>query len=192
MVACSATLSPPNEYRSVEELDSLRTTYYALTDSLNQAWRALRQDDVQKNGYLQQLLLEMRRSEQYAPDTLDTLSQRIKQLKAINYDSLTAANRYQVRRYDSATVHTSEAVVQYAEANGAYYDNSTLVYLTDKILGANRSMMLYRLHYDRWSRAFNTFLDVNRDFIATLDSSALTQRQFLFRLTNDRSERDSL
>jgi hypothetical protein len=192
VAACTATLGPPNESRSVEQLDSLRTTYYALTDSLNRSWRALRQDDVQKNIYLQQLLLEMRRSSRYAPDSLDTLGQRIKQLKVLNYNTVTADNRYQVHRYDSATVRTSEAIVQYAEADSAYYDNPTLVYLTDKILAANRSMALYRLHYDRWSRAFNIFLDANYDYIATLDSTALTQRQFLFRRTNDRTERDSL
>lgn len=134
----------------------------------------------------------MRRSDQYALDTLDTLVQRIKQLKTLNYDSVTAANQFEVRRYDSATVYTSEVVVQYAESGKNYLDNPTLTYLTDKILTANRSMTLYRLRYDRWSRAFNAFLDANRDFISTLDSSALRKRQFLFRLTNDRPERDSL
>ncbi|MGB3778938.1 MAG: hypothetical protein WA960_11320 [Tunicatimonas sp.] len=192
LAACSASLNPLNESRSVEKLDSLQTTYYALTDSVNHAWQLLRQDDVQKNVYLQQLLLEMRRSDRYALDTLDTLGQRIKQLKVLNYDTVTAANRYEVRRYDSATVRTSEAIVQYVEGNENYLANPTLVYLTDKILAANRSMMLYRLHYDRWSRAFNAFLDANHDFIATLDSNALRQRQFLFRLTNDRPDRDSL
>ena len=185
-------LTPPNESRSVEQLDSLQSTYYALTDSVNQAWRLLRQDDVQKNGYLQQLLLAMRRSNQYASDTLDTLGQRIRQLRDLNYNTVTADNRQEVRRYDSATVRTSEAVVQFAERNQNYLDNPTLVYLTDKILAANRSMTLYRLHYDRWSRAFNAFLDANRDFIATLDSTALQQRPFLFRLVNDRPDRDSL
>lgn len=192
LAACTASLNPSNESRSVEQLDSLRVSYYALTDSVNQAWRLLRQDDAQKNVYLQQLLLAMRRSEQYAPDTLDTLGQRIKQLRNLNYDSVTADNQPEVHRYDSATVHTSEAVVQYAENDENYLANPTLTYLTDKILAANRGMTLYRLSYDRWSRTFNAFLDNNRDFVATLDSSALTQRQFLFRLTNDRPERDSL
>ncbi len=192
VAACTATLGPPNESRSVEQLDSLRTTYYSLTDSLNRSWRALRQDDVQKNIYLQQLLLEMRRSSRYALDTLDTLGQRIKRLKVLDYDTVTADNRHRVHRYDSATVRTSEAIVQYAEADSAYYDNPTLVYLTDKILAANRSMALYRLRYDRWSQAFNAFLDANYGYIATLDSTALTQRQFLFRRTNDQAERDSL
>ncbi len=186
-------LTPPNESRSVEQLDSLQSTYYALADSVNQAWQLLRQDDVQKNGYLQQLLLAMRRSNQYASDTLDTLGQRIKQLQDLNYDAVAAAdNPLEVRRYDSVTVRTSEAVVQFAERNQNYLNNPTLVYLTDKILAANRSMTLYRLHYDRWSRTFNAFLDANHDFIATLDSSALRQRQFLFRLVNERSDRDSL
>ena len=192
LAACSVNLNPPNESRSVEQLDSLQTTYYALTDSVNQAWRLLRQDDVQKNVHLQQLLLAMRRSEQYASDTLDTLGQRIRRLRDLNYDVVTANNQQEVQRYDSATVRTSEAVVQYAESNENYLNNPTLVYLIDKVLAANRSMTLYRLHYDRWSRAFNAFLDTNHDFIATLDSSALRQRQFLFRLVNERSDRDSL
>ena len=192
LAACSASLSPLSESRSVEQLDSLQTTYYALTDSVNQAWQLLRQDDVQKNVHLQQLLLAMRRSDQYSLDTLDTLRKRIRQLKDLNYDAVTADNRYAVRRYDSATVRVSEAVVQYAESEENYSDDPTLVYLSDKILAANRSMTLYRLSYDRWSRTFNAFLDNNRDFIATLDSSALTRRQYLFRLVNDRPERDSL
>ncbi len=192
LAACSASLNPSSESRSVEELDSLQIAYYALTDSVNQAWQLLRQDDVQKNVHLQQLLLAMRQSNQYALDTLDTLGQRIMQLKKLNYDAVTADNQYKVRRYDSATVRISEAVVQYAESSENYLTSPTLVYLTDKILAANRSMMLYRLRYDRWSRKFNAFLDDNRNFIATLDSSALRQRQFLFRLVNDHSERDSL
>ena len=192
LAACSASLNPFNESRSIEQVDSLRVTYYALTDSVNRAWRLLRQDDVQKSVHLQQLLLAMRRSEQYAPDTLDTLGHRMEQLSALNYDSVTAKNQHEVHHYDSATVRMSEAVVQFAESDENYSDNPTLVYLTDKILAANRSMILYRLHYDRWSRTFNAFLDTNYDFIVTLDSNALRQRQFLFRLVNDRPDRDSL
>ena len=192
LAACTATLSPTNESRSVEQLDSLRATYYGLTDSLTQAWQVLRQDDAQKQADLMQLLRAMRRSGYYASDTLDALAQRVEQLATFDYNLVTADNQHRVPRYDSATVRTSEAVVQYAEGYADYYADPALFFLTDKILAANRSMILYRLHYDRYSRAFNAFLDAHRDFIATLDSSALTQRQFLFQRINDRSERDSL
>ena len=187
LVACSTTLSPQGEHHSVEQLDSLQAAYYGLADSLNRAWSVLRQDDATKTTYLQRLLREMNQTDHYAADTLDSLKNLVEQLASLNYDSVTVGNEHQVHQYDSATVQVSEAVVQYAETRLDYSDNPVVLFLTEKILDANRSMTLYRLSYDRYSRAFNTFLDEHYDLIAALDSSGISaQRRFLFRLVNDR------
>ena len=188
LVACSTALSPAEEHPPLPE-DSLQTVYYQLTDSLNRAWDVLRQDDATKNTRLQRLLHEMEQAGSYASDTLDSLERLVDQLADLNYDSVTVGNEPRVHRYDSATVAVSEAVVQYAEARADYTNHPVLLYLTDKILDANRSMMLYRLSYDRYSRRFNQFLDNHHASIAVLDSSgASAQRRFLFRLVNDRFE----
>ena len=188
LAACSTTLNPPEDSYSMQE-DSLRTVYYQLADSLNQAWNVLRKDDATKNARLQRLLSEMEQTGNYAADTLDSLESRVEQLAQLEYDSVTVGNEHRVHRYDSATVAISEAVVQYAETRAGYTRYPGLVYLTEKILDANRSMMLYRLSYDRYSRRFNQFLDEHHGLIAVLDSNGTSaQRRFLFRLVNDRPE----
>lgn len=185
LAACSAILNPPEEYYSGES-DSLRTVYYGLTDSLNQAWEVLRQDDARKNARLQRLVHEMRQTDYYQADTLDSLEMLLDRLSGLTYDSVTAGNEHRVHQYDSATVAISETVIQYAEVHAEYLDNPALVYLVERILDANRSMMLYRLSYDRYSRRFNRFLDDYHAVIPTFDSSSSSvQRRFLFKLTND-------
>ena len=165
--------------------------YYQLTDNLNQAWEVLRQDDTTKTNRLQRLLREMRQAN-YATDTLDSLANWVSRLGDLHYDSVTVENEHLVHRYDSAAVAVSEAVVQYVETRPDYIRHPVLVYLTDKILDANRSMTLYRLRYDRYSRQFNQFLDEHHALIATLDSSASpAQRRFLFRLVNDHPSTDT-
>ena len=191
LAACSSLLNPPEEYYSLQD-DSLRTVYYGLADSLNQAWNVLRQDDASKNERLQRLLHEMQQTGYYAADTLDSLESLVQELAGLDYDSVTVGNERRVHRYDSATVEVSEAVVQYAETRPAYIQHPALVFLTEKILDANRSMTLYRLSYDRYSRKFNQFLDNHHASIALLDSSgASAQRRFLFRLVNDRPENNN-
>ena len=186
LAACSSTLNPPEEYYSMPS-DSLRIVYYGLTDSLNQAWNVLRQDDATKHTHLQRLLHEMKRTGYYATDTLDLLESQVAELARLDYDSITVGNEYRVQRYDSATVVVSEAVIRYAEARPDYINHPALVYLTEKILDANRSMMLYRLSYDRYSRRFNQFLEEHHTLL--LDSSGtLAQRRFLFRLVNEHPE----
>ena len=188
LAGCSTTLNPPEEYYAMEG-DSLQTAYYALTDSLNQAWSVLRQDDAAKNARVQRLLHEMKATGHYATDTLDSLERWVEQLAQLDYDSVTVGNEPRVHQYDSATVAVSEAVVQYTETWTNYDVNPALVYLTEKILDANRSMMLYRLSYDRYSRKFNQFLDDHHAAIALLDSGGVSaQRRFLFRLVNDHPE----
>ena len=185
LTACSAVLNPPEEYYSAEN-DSLRTVYYELTDSLNQAWSRLRKDDADKNAHLQRLLQKMKQTDYYQQDTLDSLEVLLDKLAGLNYDSVTVGNEHHVHRYDSATVAISEAVVRYAEEYADYTRYPALVYLTEKVLDANRSMTLYRLGYDRYSRQFNRFLNEHHDIIAVLDSSGVSaQRRFLFRLVND-------
>ena len=188
LAACSTTLNSAEEPYPLPE-DSLQAVYYQLTDSLNRAWNALRQDDATKNDRLQRLLHEMKQTDDYAVNTLDSLERRVAQLADLDYDSVTVENEHQVHRYDSATVAVSEAVVRYAEARPDYTNHPALLYLTDKILDANRSMTLYRLHYDRYSRLFNQFLDDHHALIATLDStSSPARRRFLFRRGKDHSE----
>ena len=170
-VSCSTTINRQGEQVSIEQFDSLRATYYHLNDSLNFAWSTLKQSDDQKLAYLDQLLKEISKSKLVGRDTLDSLSLMVQELRQITFDSVTMANSQQIRQYDSLTVLVSDSLIALTDRYAIEDENPRVLFLTDKIIGENSSVTLYRLRYDYMSRNFNDFIEQNKALMSTLDST---------------------
>lgn len=183
---CSTTINRQGEQVSVEQFDSLRTTYYQLSDSLNYAWTSLKQSDEQKLGHLSQLIEELGKGNLVGTDTLNSLEQMIQELREIGFDSITVANVRQVYQYDSLTGVISDSLVYLTDRFPKRNENPALLYLTDKIISENSSVALYRLRYDQVSRDFNRFIEENKELMSSLDSTGRPVfRRPMFRLVND-------
>lgn len=185
-IGCSTTLNQQGEQVSVEQFDSLRTTYYHLNDSLNYAWTSLKQSDEQKLAHLNQLVKELDKDNLVGADTLNSLEQMVQELRELRFDSITIANAHQVYQYDSLTGVISDSLVYLTDRFPEGNENPVLLYLTDKIISENSSVALYRLRYDQISRNFNRFIEENKELMSSLDSTGRPVfRRPMFRLVND-------
>ncbi|MEQ9437948.1 MAG: hypothetical protein RIG62_02830 [Cyclobacteriaceae bacterium] len=186
LLGCSTTINRQGEQVSIEQFDSLRSTYYSLNDSLNYAWTTLKQSDDQKLAYLDQLLQEVSKSDLVSRDTLDTLQQMVEELRQITFDSVTMANAQQIRQYDSLTVLVSDSLITLTDRYPDDGEHPRVMYLTDKIISENSSVMLYRLRYDHFSRDFNRFIEENKELMSTLDSTGRPVfKRPMFKLVNE-------
>ena len=186
LLGCSTTINRQGEQVSIEQFDSLRSTYYRLNDSLNYAWTTLKQSDDQKLAYLDQLLQEIGKSALVGRDTLDSLGLMVRELRQITFDSVTLANAQQIRQYDSLTVLVSDSLISLTDRYAGADENPRVLYLTDKIISENSSVTLYRLRYDHISRDFNQFIEQNKELMSTLDSTGRPVfKRPMFKLVNE-------
>ena len=188
-VSCSTTINRQGEQVSIEQFDSLRTAYYYLNDSLNFAWSTLKQSDDQKLAYLDQLLKEISKSKLVGTDTLNSLSLMVQELRQITFNSVTMANSQQIRHYDSLTVLISDSLIALTDRYSIEDENPRVLFLTDKIIGENSGVTLYRLRYDHMSRNFNRFIEQNKALMSTLDSTGRPVfKRPMFKLVNEPEE----
>jgi len=112
-------------------------------------------------------------------------------LRYIRYDSISVGNPSLIQRYDSLTQLTSETIVRYAEElPDAAYDPMINV-LTDRVLSASSSAVLYRVAYDKFSKDFNRFLEKYKSIMSNIDSSGNSvYKRPTFRLVNDYQEEE--
>lgn len=171
LVGCSTTISRRGEQVSIQQFDSLRSTYYHLNDSLNYAWTAVKQSDEQKLQYLGALLDELDNESLIGSDTLVLLKQMVQQLRTLRFDSVTIANTRQIQQYDSLTGLVSDSLLFLTDRIVETTNNPRLLYLADKIVSENSGVVLYRLHYDNISQTFNRFIEDNKALMSSLDST---------------------
>ena len=188
LTGCSTTINRQGEQVSIEQFDSLRTTYYHLSDSLNYAWTALQQSDEQKLLYLDQILNELDNDQLINSDTLVLLDQMVQNLRELQFDSVTMANTQQIQQYDSLTAVVSDSLLSFTDQITTTTDNPRLLYLTDKVVSENSSVVLYRLRYDYVSQAFNRFIEENKELMSSLDSTGRPVfKRPMFKLVNEPS-----
>lgn len=191
--SCSTTINRQGEQVSIDQFDSLRTTYYHLSDSLNYAWTTLQQSDAQKLQYLDQIIRELTTNKIIDSDTLVLLDQMIHNLRELQFDSVTVANTQQIHQYDSLTAVVSDSLLSFADQAMTATDNPRLVYLADKVISENSSVVLYRLRYDKMSQAFNHFIEENKELMSSLDSTGRPVfKRPMFKLVNDPSAESGL
>ncbi|WPP49411.1 hypothetical protein [Catalinimonas niigatensis] len=190
--ACSSRINQQTEEQLTDEqFDSLRTVYYSLNDSLKHSWSIMLEDDNKKISNLQLLLEEIRKTENYSKDTLDSLAQMVQVLKDMRYDSVTVGNSDLIDQYDSTTTLVSDAIIEYTETIPDADLNPVINVLVDQIVNANNSVLLYRIRYDSFSEDFNRFLEKYKNVMSAIDSSGgQVYKRPMFRLVNDFKEEE--
>jgi hypothetical protein len=191
--ACSSRFSRQTEEQLTEaQFDSLRTVYYQLNDTIQYTWSSMMDDDDDKLNDMQLLLNEIRKTDYYGRDTLDSLSMMLDVLRQLRYDSLSMGDARLIDQYDSLTQTVSEDLIIYADAMPDSAMNPVINVLTDQVISANNSVLLYRIRYDRFSEDFNRFLEEYKDVMSRIDSSGgPVYKRPMFRLINDNREEEN-
>jgi hypothetical protein len=188
--ACSSRFNQQTEEQlSDATLDSLRSVYYQLNDTIQYTWQSMMEDEDGKLQDMQLLLNEIRKADVYHSDSLDSLEQMMQAMRLIRYDSVSVGKPSLINRYDSLALLTAETLVRFAEdLPDANYDPMINV-LLDRVLTAGSDAVLYRLSYDRFIADFNLFLEKYRNVMADIDSSGSSAyKRPTFRLVNDYQE----
>ncbi len=181
LFSCSRT-ADNTEDAGNKKVDSLKSGYQVLQDSLNIAWEEMMQDDNEKIADLKRLLDEIQYTNLYNKQEIETLYAEVENLKTIRYDSMTMADSDGIDRYDSATAEVSYKVSRLAIGHPKFESYPLMQTLIDDISDANDKVLLYRVRYDNYAQAYNEFVEEHRSLMPQIDSSATLKPRPVFQL----------
>jgi hypothetical protein len=164
------------------EADSLTEIYLNLQDSILLAWNLMINDDNQKIKAMHNLLHELQIAGRFNPSQLESIEQRVEQLKKIRYTPKSMKNSDVIDEYDFASNSLVAELVTLAESHSAYSYNSTLQNLVEKIRTAEQRIENYRLAYDAIVLEYNQFLIANKEHLRDLDLAGALEQKPLFQM----------
>jgi len=190
VAACSSRFNQQTEEPISEaKLDSLRTVYYKLNDTIQFTWQSMMEDDNGKITNMLMLLDEVKKTGHYPDDSLAPVADMIGALKSMQYDSVSVGDPNLIKRYDSLTLNARNAIATYAEGLPAEESSPMISVLLDRVLTAQSSAVLYRVSYDNFIYDFNLFLEKYKGMMSSIDSSReRVYKRPTFRLVNDYKE----
>jgi len=160
--------------------DSINTRYHVLTDSIDNAWNVMIEDDNQKLQYMKRLLQEVSYMGSFSEKRYQELLDKVEKLKDIRYESKTAMTSRRIDQYDSATNEVSRQVINFAYGHPEFNKNGMMKELVNDIYSKNEMVLLYRVHYDAFAEARNELVDQHG---ALLDSGRFDVRKLpLFKI----------
>jgi hypothetical protein len=162
--------------------DSLLITYLALTDSVDQNWAIMIDDDDDKHVLMKRLLLEVSYTNNYDKGRFDELNNLIEQLKELRYDQKSMSNSSSIDEYDSATFDLSDQIFLFARNHPRFENTPLMGELIDDISAKNNYILMHRIHYDNWVKELNAFKEKNKEQLISNDASIETAKMPLFQL----------
>lgn len=169
--SCQGPQTSNREKISMKEVDSLRTVYYNLRDSIRTSWNAMMEDDNEKIVDMKRVLQEIQYTPTLDSATFDSLYEAIEQLEQIRYDQQSMAQSKKIDQYDSATLTLSDSIVQFVKNHPKYDNYPYMEKLIDNIMDANQKVLLYRVKYDNFAKKYNRFIENHQQIIEEIDTS---------------------
>ena len=163
-------------------LDSLMTTFTALSDSVDRNWAIMIADDDDKHILMKRLLLEVSYTNNYDKDRFLELTNMVDKLKAIRYDQESMRNSSLIDAYDSATFELADQIILFARSHPRYEDFPLMAELIDDINAKNNYILIHRIHYDNWVKELNSFKQSNQELLKGSDSGIGIETMPLFEL----------
>jgi len=159
------------EQLSAEQLDSLTATYYALNDSLENAWQQLVEDDEKKLAYLRRLVEEVANTNNYSEEEYQTYMNMIDGLANMQYTQETMVNSEVIDAYDSASSVVISRITKYAYDHPNFENYPLMQELIDDLNQAQSMLLIYRSRYDIIAKNLNNFIDDNEHRLIDRDNT---------------------
>jgi hypothetical protein len=166
-------------------IDSLRSNYLGINDSLVAAWHRMIKDDNQKLSDLNRLLDEITYTNNYDKEKIEGLRQRIVELKAMRYNQQTMADSDLIDEYDFASDNLVNEITSLAQSHPQYERYKNMEMLVDDIRTAHEKVLYMRVDYDRFAKQYNRFLDENHEILAEIDHSLEDKKRTLFQIVQE-------
>lgn len=161
------------------KIDSLTEAYLSLQDSMLHTWNVMMKDENQKLENIGLLLQELKATGE-DPSQIESLYERLEQLKRIRFTQKSMANPHVVEEYDFASNSLISEVISIAEVNPTYTQNPRLQQLTDQVKEADQRVSIYREEYDAVVDNFNHFLDKIQPYLPEIDEKNTGEKKVLF------------
>lgn len=179
--ACQRASEDKAVVLTTTEVDSLRTVYESLNDSIDARWTVLKDDEEQKLANLNRLLMEISFTPTFDQARYDSLKYQLEQFQSLRLDPETMTDE-QIDRYDAAMNSLQNSIVQMAMDNQAFEQYPLMEELIDSINASEERVLFYRVQYDNYATDMNQFLDVHEEHLPVIDTFYTPKKRKLFRL----------
>ena len=180
--SCTSSKKTEDENK-FDRIDSLRSEFLIIQDSLVYAWNIMIKDDNEKIKSLDRLLDEVK----YAgvPDTMiiAEYKEHLKKLKKSRYTYTSMANSQSIDEYDLTSNTLVNEIITYAQAHPDFERNPYMQELIDEIHSAESRILFFRLDYDDFAKKYNRFVADNQDIINDIDKDHNHDKLPLFELS---------
>ncbi len=164
------------------KIDSLRSTYLGLQDSVVHAWNVMIHDDNEKLSTLSRLLDEVEFAGGVDAGLLASLKARITALKEMRYDRESMADSDLIDQYDIASQNLVNEVIVLVQ-NHPDFDRFPLMNeFIQEISASDGRILFLRIDYDDWAIEYNNFLKENESNLEEIDNTILNIQLSLFQL----------
>jgi hypothetical protein len=141
----------------IKDLDSLKTEFTILNDSLTSTWKLMIESDSAKLGNIKRLLQEVSYTKAHNQTLLDSLTQMQSNLTAQRYTMETMTSD-RIDTYDAGTEALLNRLPRLAASVPDLDRYPLYAELSQEIDAAHQAVLLHRIHYDKYARQYNEML----------------------------------
>jgi hypothetical protein len=171
----------PQVQADFTKADSLTEYYLSLHDSIHQVWNIMINDDNQKIGAMHNLLHELSVSHPEEVNTLKALAERLDQLLRMRYTQKSMSNADVITEYDFASNALISELLTNAQQKKEFSYNRTLQKLVEDIQNADSRIIYHRFEYDSFVKAYNQFIEQNKEYLLETDETLTLEKKPTFR-----------
>lgn len=171
-----------NKESAFTKIDSLRSTYLAINDSIVMSWNIMINDDNEKLSNLERLLQEISYAGGVDSTILNAFGRKITRLKALRYDQNTMSDSDLIDSYDTASQSVTSKIINFAMSHPQYERYALMSELVNDIIGADSRILHHRIHYDQFAKDYNLFIEVNEPILDEIESDIQHNKKPLFEL----------
>lgn len=168
ILSCNSS-SEYNDEEKFDRIDSLRSEFLHIQDSLLYSWNVMIKDDNEKIKNLARLLDEVKYAGVSDTSVIVEFKERLHKLKKSRYTYTSMANSLSIDEYDLASSTLVNEIIAYAKAYPEFERNPLMQEFIDEIMAAESRILFYRIDYDDFVKIYNKFLDEHSDIIKELD-----------------------
>jgi hypothetical protein len=141
----------------IKDLDSLKTEFSTLNDSLTSTWKVMMDSDSAKLGNIKRLLQEVSYTKVHNKLLLDSLTQMQSNLVGQRYTIETMTSD-KIDAYDAATDALLSRLPRLAASVPDLDRYPLYTELSQEIDSAHQAVLLHRIHYDKYARQYNDMI----------------------------------
>jgi len=172
------------QQRNAEQVDSLKSSFLIVKDSLDSIWTTMIEDDDYKLGWMKRLLQEVKNTNVYDEKQIQELLDRIDNTKANRYNQESMGNQELIDEYDFAVSSLIKEIETVATSNPKYENFPLMEELIKEIRDADNRLIIHRIHYDLYAKDYNAFIAEHPDLAKEVDPNDPGVKRNLFQISD--------